>query len=69
MYVGCQFYLCHIKLRLRTPKLGVKVGCGYFVMMMENMDVGFQFYLCKSRMWLFHNDDGKHGCWVSILFM
>jgi len=20
-------------------------------------------------MWLFLNDDGKHGCWVSILFM
>ena len=32
------------KMKNTTPKLGVKVGCGHFLMMMENMDVGCQFY-------------------------
>ena len=30
----------------KKPKLGVKVGRGYFLMMMENMNVGCQFNLC-----------------------
>jgi hypothetical protein len=35
--------------RLKTSKLGVKVGRGYFLMMMENMDVGCQFYLSTNE--------------------
>ena len=34
---------------IKTPKLGVKVGCGYFLMRMENMDVGCQFYLSTNE--------------------
>ena len=36
-------------MRLKTTKLGVKVGRGYFLMMMENMDVGGQFYLSTNE--------------------
>jgi hypothetical protein len=38
-----------LKHKIKTPKLGVKVVCGYFLMMMENMDVGCQFYLSTNE--------------------
>jgi hypothetical protein len=58
-----------LKHKIKTPKLGVKVGCGYFLMMMENMDVDRQGSALSKFVYLFIFRGGQYVPQVSMLFI